>query len=107
MLRVAPDLLQLVDGVEGHLCKSAPRKARALLHDLRDTIRTRSQRSASRAVSRVLDSQPYFRGARRRFLRAFYQPLLKTLAEVEELLREIGPILDAWEGTFQAQPPPP
>src|SRR5205814_7532862 len=78
-------ITDLIDGVEQHLCTSAPKGAHAQLREFRrrvSGVRTAQVRQRyERTLERFLQSAPYLRGAARRYLVPQAVALLKSSRE--------------------------
>ena len=65
-------IIDLIDGVEQHLCASAPKKAKEQLREFRKQSREARTAKAhalyERKLNRFLESAPYLRSAGRRYI---------------------------------------
>jgi len=86
--------IRTVNGLERHLCISAPKKAHTQLRQMRlavEAARTSKLRTRwERKLDALVESTPWFRGASRRYL----TPLVtKTVAEAVSTLKELDAVL--------------
>jgi hypothetical protein len=92
--------IDTVNGLERHLCISAPRKAHSELRQMRsavDQARTSNLRKRwERKLNGLVESAPWFRGAAKRYIK----PLVtEALADAVRTLKRLDSVLRRSNGT--------